>query len=334
VPAIAPWISPIPSLEDVTPEDYETLKSAAMQKLAAGPKIALALSTGDAFVPTFYVSSNLPDGALIDIYVEGIPDTLLNQLAFHGKVQATIDKKLGKSGVVHSPDGKPLPRGEYIAYATESAQQPDAVKTQLASVPPVTAKIPPLLPKELKLLVSKSVFLGGLKDATYTSRLKEFHDKLRAKASAELAEIKQLEATLESQLSQTSNKYNQLRGLSRAGKPSFAARKSWTDFNTQWAKLEESLQQSFSKWTDPVLETEYFYGVLYSMTKAAGDAIEKLHLLDADFFNGKTDVKAFDIQRGSAISIAQSAVAALKNKISQAESMTPTPNGMPRREGL
>jgi hypothetical protein len=334
VPAISPWVSPIPSLEDVAPAEYETLKGAAMQKASDGPKIAIALSNADIFTPAFYVSSNLPDGAVIDFYVEGIPDTLLNQLSFHAKTQATIQKKLGKSGGVRFADGKPLPRGEYIVYATESAQQPDAVKGLLASIPPTTAKTSPVLPFGLKLLVSKPFFLGGLKDATYSSRLKEFHDKLRAKAMTELAEVKQFEATLESQLSQTSNKYNQLRGLSRGGKPSFAARKAWNDFNIQWAKLDDSLKQSFVKWTDSALQSDYYYGTLYSMTKAAGDAVERFHALDTDFFNGKTDAKAFDIQRGSAISVAESSVSALKNKIAQAEAMTPTPNGMPRREGL
>jgi hypothetical protein len=334
VPALSKWISPIPSLEDVSPEDYEALKAAALQKLPDGPKLALALSTADIVKPSFYVSSNLPDGAVIDVYVEGIPDSLLNQLSFHGKVQATLDKKLGKTGPVLSPDNKALPRGDYVVYATENPQQPDPIKALLAGIPPVTAKTTAVLPKELKLLISKPVFLGGNKDAIYASRLKEFHDKLRAKATEELAEVKQLEATIESQLNQTTTKYNQLRGLVRGGKPSFAARKAWTDFNAQWSKFEDGIKQGYAKWTDQALATEYFYGMIYSMVKGAGDAVDKLHQLHSDFFSGKTDIKTFEIQRGSAISVAQNAVAALKGKISQAESIAPTPNGMPRREGL
>ena len=112
-----------------------------------------------------------------------------------------------------------MPRGEYAIYATENSQQPDVVKAILAGIPPVTAKAAAALPKELKLLVSKSTFLGGNKDAIYSSRLKDFHDKLRAKATAEIAETKQLAATVESQLAQTTAKYNQLKGLARAGKP-------------------------------------------------------------------------------------------------------------------
>jgi hypothetical protein len=335
VPALAKWISPIPSLEDVTPEDYEALKAAAMQKLAdGGPRIAIALSGADAFKPAFYVATNLPDGTVIDFYVDGIPDTLLNQMAFHAKVKATIDKKLGKSAVVRSDDGKPLPRGEYVVYATEDAAQPATVKPLLAAIPSVTAKVPSGLPLEIKLLVSKTVFLGGLKDATYASRLKEYHDKLRAKATSELADIKQLEATLEGQLAATNGKFVQLKGLVRGGKPTFAARKSWNDFNANWNKLQDTLRQSYSKWTDQELANGYFYGVLFSLTKAAGEAVDRIHQLHADFFAGRVDMKAFEIQRGSAVSVAESAVVALKNKIAQAESLTPTPNGMPRREGL
>jgi hypothetical protein len=332
VPAIRKWVSPIPALDDVAPEEYEDLKQAASQKIEEGPKLAVAVSTADLFAPTFYIASNLPDGAVIDVYVEGVPDTLLNQLSFSGRTQATIDKKLGKSGPVRFADGKPLPRGQYIVYATEGAQQPDAVNALLGGVPPVSAQLPPTLPVGLRLLASKTVFLGGAKDATYESRLKEFHDKLRDKASTELAELKQLSATIEQQLSNTSAKYSQLR--KGAGKPTAAARKGWSDFHGQWAKFEAQLRESYDKWTEQALATDYFYGSLYTLAKSAGDAVAKLHQLQSDFFAGKVDPKTFDIQRGSAVSIAEGAVIALKTKISQAENLAPTPNGMPRREGL
>ena len=334
IPVLTRWISPLPSLEDVTPGDYEALRSAVMQKGPAGPKIAIAISTSDVFAPAFYVSSNLPDGAVIDVYIEGIPDTLLNQLAFHGKAQATLQKKLGKTAPVHFTDGKAMPRGDYVIHATENPQQPDEVKALLANLPPIGVNDTAVLPKVLKLLVSKPAFLGGNKDAIYFSRLKEFHDKLRAKATTEITEIKQLAATLEGQLTQTTEKYSQLKGLVRGGKPSFAAHKAWTVFNDQWSMLDGQLQQSYAKWTEPVLETEYFYGVLYSMTKAAGEAIGKLHQLHGAFFNGKTDIKTIEIQRGGSISIAENAVSALKNKIIQVENLGPTANGMPRRDGL
>jgi hypothetical protein len=334
IPALGKWVSPIPALEDVTPEDYDELKQAAMQRLDKGPRIAISVSTADLFAPSFYVASNLPDGTVIDVYLEGSPDTLLNQLSFSGKTQATIDKKLGVSGKVRFGEGKPLPRGEYVAYATEGAQQPDAVHAILGSVPPVAAKVPAALPVGLRLLASKPMFLGGVKDTTYASRLKEFHDKLREKATAELAETKQLSITIESQLTASSAKFAQLRKLVRGAKIPPAARKGWHEFNTQWSKLEQELRTSYDKWTDEALASEYFYGMLYSLTKAAGDAVGKLHQMQTDFFEGKVDPKAFEIQRGSAVSVAESAVVALKNKISQAENLAPTPNGMPRREGL
>jgi hypothetical protein len=334
VPALRKWVSPIPPLDDVSPEDYETLKQAAFPKLEEGAKLAVAVSTSDPTRPVFYVASNLPDGAVIDIYVEGVPDTLLNQLSFSGRTQATIEKKLGKSGQVKFADGKPLPRGEYTVYATEAAEQPDAARAALADVPPAAAKLPASLPVGQRLVASQSLFLGGVKDATYSARLKEFHDKLREKSAAELAEVKQLASTLEGQLASTSAKYEQLRKLSRSGKPSAAAKKGWNEFNPQWAQLDAQLRESFGKWTDQALATEYFYGILYAMTKSAGDAVEKLHQLQGDYFGGKTDPKAFEIQRGSALSVAQSALAELRSKITQAENLAPTPNGMPRREGL
>jgi hypothetical protein len=334
-PSLGKWISPIPALDDVTPEEYENLKAAAMQRLdAGGPKLAIALSSADMLTPQFYISSNLPDGAGVDVYVEGISDTLLNQLSFTAKVQATIQKKLGKTAVVRFADGKPLPRGEYVIYATEAAEQSDAAKAALANVPASTAKTSSLLPHGLKLLVSKTYFLGGKKDTNSDSRLKEFHDKLRAKATAEIAEAKQFAMTLENQLGTSVAKFTQLRAGARKGKLSPAGRKSWNDFNKQWGSLNEQLRQSYAKWTPEALEKDYFYPALYLLTQQTGQTIEQVHQLHQTFFEGKADLKAFDIQLGTAMSGAQNALSTLKSKIDQIEKLAPTPNGMPRREGL
>ncbi|MCM2323623.1 MAG: DUF4339 domain-containing protein, partial [Oligoflexia bacterium] len=97
-PFLARWISPIPALQDVSPEDYAELRKAAGASLEReGPRAAVALSTADPLTPTFYVATNLPDGAIVDVYVEGVPETLLYQLGFSSRVSVTITKKLGIS---------------------------------------------------------------------------------------------------------------------------------------------------------------------------------------------------------------------------------------------
>jgi hypothetical protein len=333
-PALSKWISPIPSIDDVPQLDYEALKAAAIPKLQEGAKLAVALATADPASPSFYVASNLPDGTVLDIYVEGIPDTLLNQLSFNTKVAATIDKKLGKSAAIRMPNNAAIPRGDYMVYVTESPNQPEAAKAALANIPPVTAKVPPALPRGLKLLVSKPYFLGGAKDAQYEARLKDFHNKLNAKATNELMEIKQFASTLASRLEATVANFTKLRAGAKKGKFTPQQHKSWSDFHNGWEQTESAFKESYAKWTPQALATDYFYGVLYDLTQKAGKAITDVHKLQADAVDGKIDPKALDIQLGTTMSGAQSALAALKSKLEQADKLTPTPNGMPRREGL
>ncbi len=333
-PALGKWISPIPALEDVSPEEYDALKAAANQKLEAGPpKLAIALSTTDPLAPSFYIAADLPDGAVVDIYVEGIPDTLLNQLSFESKTRATLTKKLGKSSVIKFPDGKPLPKGEFIVYATEATEQLATVKKVLDPIPPILAKAPAAMPRGFKLLSSKTYFLGGPKDAMYTSRLKDFHDKLREKAQSELNEVKQFATTLEGRLTETTTLFAKVKSQAKKGKLPPLAKKSWSDFHGKWHELSSQLNDTFSKWT-PEAVNDFFYGVLYQLTQSAGTAIEQVHTIQDEFVSGKSSPQAFDIQLGTVVSGAQTALAALKAKIEQAEKIAPTPNGMPRREGL
>ncbi|MGK5081978.1 DUF4339 domain-containing protein [Bdellovibrionota bacterium FG-1] len=332
-PSLSQWISPLPMLEDVTTEDYQNLRNVASAQLeTAGPKLAVALSTADILAPSFYLATNLPDGTLIDVWVEGIPDTLLNQPSLSTKVQATITKKLGKTAAVRAADGKPLPRGEYIIYITEAAQQPPSTQAVLSKLPPVIAKVPANLPKGLKILVSKAVFLGGSKDGIYLSRLKEYHDKLHAKATTELTEIKQFATTLEGQLANDVEKFAQWRAGSKNGRISPAARKGWGGFTHQWIELQTQLKASYEKWTPQILQTEYFYGELYDLTRQAALAVEAVHALHDTFFSGKADLRALDIQLGTTVSGAQTALSVLKNKLETNEKLAPTPNGMPRKE--
>jgi hypothetical protein len=343
VPALSKWISPIPSLRDVDPADYEELRQAAATPLEReGARVAVALSNADLAAPAFYVAGNLPDGATFDVTIEGTPDTLLNQLAVVAQGKATLTRKMGRSEPLRF-NGQALPRGQYTVYATESeqGQSPEAQAT-LAAVPPVSAQVPAALPRGLKLLVSKRYFLGGAKDATYEARLKEYHDKLREKAQTELAEVKQFGSTLEAQLQQTEQGFRQANAKRSRGKPTPAARKGWNGFHGGWAKLQAQLQASWEKWpaaTDSVeaqkkFNDEVFYGPLYRAVRSLGESVSKLHELQHSLMEGKADARAAEIQLPTLVSECQTALAAAKAKVDQAEKLAPTANGMPRREGL
>ena len=331
VPALGNWVSPLPALEDVSPEEYKELRAAAMANInEAGPRIAVARSSADPTSPAFYVASNLPEGAVIDLFIEGAPETLLNQLSFSTRTQVVISKKFGKSVAVKYPDGKSIPRGQYTLYAVEGESQPGAVAAVLSKLQPATAKVAPSVTKGFKLLVTREYFLGGNKDATYQARLKEYHDKLREKAQLELAELKQFAATLESNFQNTQSRYSVISRQKNAA----VRKKQWSEFHSQWKPFSEQFMQFFTNKPASTLATDFFYGSVYQSVDQVFHAIQDVHTVQNNFLLGQGDKNSIDIQLGQSIAVAGGSLAALKAKIEQIEKMQPGPDGLPRKDGL
>ncbi len=299
------WVSPIPQMNDVTPEEFAELKLAAGARLEkVGPKYALALSQADPLSPTFYVGTNLVDGTHLSLVITGIPDTLLNQLSFSAVALVSISKKIGKTGIIRFADGRAIPRGEY--------------RIDLKS------------PETPEILMTKRYFLAGKKDAVYLDRLKDFHEKLRARSLSEVNEAKQFMLTLFSQVQATQEKFKAI----RKGKLDARQRASWEEFHNEWLKIEGELDQIFQKWTPEALENEYYYGVLFRLIQEAGQAVDRLHGIQQGYFNGIQDPVAFEVQFKNDTRLAGEALEKLKTKISQVEKLPPTPSGMPQRESL
>ncbi len=331
VPALGTWISPIPALEDVSVEEYKELRAAAMAGLENGaPKIAVAHSTADPTSPAFYVASNLPEGAVIDLFIEGTPESLLNQLSFSTRTQVVISKKFGKSVAVKYPDGKSIPRGKYTIYAVEGETQPAAVAAILSKLQPATAKVAPSVTKGFKLLATREYFLGGNKDANYLARLKEYHDKIREKAQLELAELKQFAVTLESNFHSTQTNYA---SISKQKNPALR-KKQWIGFHTQWKSFAEQFVLFFANKPASTLATDFFYGTVYQAVDQVFHAIQDVHSVQNNFILGQGDKNTIDIQLGQSIAVAGGSLAALKAKIEQIEKMQPGPGGLPRKDGL
>ncbi len=330
-PTVGAWISPLPNLNDVTPDEYDALKFAAIEAPGkTGPRIAIALSKADPLSPIFYVSSNLPDGVKFQIWVTGVSDTLLNHLSFNTQVEVTLNQRLGISNSIRFTDGKPVPKGEYLIYLTPSQNQAPEIQALLANSPPVPQKLSNDLPKDIKILAFKTYFLGGVRDAAYTARLKEYHDKLRLKASEEIKEVSQFLNTLESQLNSSTTKF----AFIKKAKMNAKQRQAWESFHTEWMKFQGQLDLIFQKWTPESIHNDYFYETLYLMTQQVGQSVVKVHEMHHAFLNGGVDPKTFEIQIGEASSTAQTAISQLRSKISQALALPLSPNGMPNREGL
>jgi GYF domain 2 len=333
VPILGQWISPLPALDDVSKEEYEQLKAAANGNLnGTGPQLGMALSQADLFSPSFYLATNLPDGATFAVYVDGIPDTLLNQLSFSAVGQATVTKHLAKVDQLKSADGKAFPRGKFTVYIIAPDSQPPAVKPFISRFMAINAQSLPFpLPQNSRVVMTKGYFLGGPRDATYTTRLKEFHDKITARAQAELVECKQFTSLLEAQLTGTNTKFA---ALKRGKRVSAGQKKTWGDFHKQWSTLSDQIGQAFAKMTPETLHNDYFYGSIYLASQQASQAAARLHDIQNTFFTTNSDPKSFDIQLGEAASVAQSALNELKAKIDRIEKLPPNPNGMPVRDSL
>lgn len=332
-PALGNVLSPVPMLEDVKPEELRELRSAASAPIGRqGPALSVALSSADPANPVFYVASNLPDGARIDIHLDGIGDTLLNQLTSQASLTVTLAGNFAKSAVARLPDGKPLPRGEYHVFAVDSPTQPPEIARLLASRQPMTVSEAAGLPQGVRLMERKSYFLGGPKDQIYASRLKDFHDKVHEKAASELTELKQFSSTLEGQLNTLLAKAEEIRKMKTS--QSALKKKAWTSFDAQWSGLQGQLNQSFQKWTPDKLRTEVFYSELYDQLTRTGHQIEEVHELEGGVVGHSNPEQTEITQLTQATTAAQAAIAQLNAGIDQAEKAPPTPGGLPRKEGL
>lgn len=329
IPFLQNWISPIPALDGVSAPEYSELQTVARVKALPGGAVqfGLAASTADPLAPVFYLVTNTPEQLTVHVYVVGVPDTLLNQVSFTAEYDVRLTKKTGKTPAVRSADGQPIPRGEYGIFVVAGENQPASVRALLATTQGLAIRVPPGVPKDAKLLAYRSVFLGGSRDGVYSTRLKEFHEKLRTKASNETGEIRQFLTTIESQLLSTQTKFKLLR--KRVSGPT---RKQWDDFNTEWMGLQEGMDQTFRKWTPDVLTQDFFHGSLYQLVQQAGLSVQRVHELHHSFFVGVSDPKTFEIQLGEALSSANNILSLLKTKLEHVENLAPTPNGMPRRD--
>ncbi|MEK7690906.1 MAG: DUF4339 domain-containing protein, partial [Bdellovibrionota bacterium] len=338
VPPLQKWISPIAPIDEISQEDYEELKLSARGKVETdGPKISVALSDVDPASPTFYVASNLADGAVFELYIEGNPETLLNHLSFSHRMTATLIKKIGKTGILRFPDGKAAPKGKFTVIIVDAENQPDNVKAQLGSAKVSSIKLPTIVPKNRKAVAVKEVFVGGKADKIYLDRLREFHAKLTEKSVAEIAEVRQILATAESQLASTRTAFTKFQATSAALAPGkvklkpaklkalkAANAKTWQDFHTKWVAFNAQLDEASAKWTPEALRQEFFHGALFNSAKTAIEALKKLHTVQDGFVAGSAPPSSFEVQLGEAQASAEATMTALKTKIESVEKLPPS----------
>lgn len=255
LPIVGEMLSPIPLLDDVSQEDFDELRLAATA--TEGSRSAVVLSQSDPFAPIFYAATHAPDGTELTLRLEGVTDTLLNETQADYTVKTTLIKRFARFDPVRTADGKSIARGTYKVSLINGDQT----------------------------LASKSLFLGGVKDATYLARLKEFHDKVWEKAVTELTELKQFSATLDEQLAITNKSFADVNRRHQRGNP--AAKREWEGLAKKWNALQTQLADTFNQWTPEALKTDYFYGDLRAQVQSLGQQISVLNQLQSNFYVSK-----------------------------------------------
>jgi hypothetical protein len=289
-------VSSLPELPDVAPAEYAELKKVVKAPLSAGPQVAVALSSADPLSPVYYVATNLPDGARFELYVEGVPQTLLSTLNFSGRLDVVTAKHLAKSQPLRYPDGKPIPRGEYTVYVMEAPTgQPDLVYKELLQLQSLPRNLPAHLPQSRRIVYSKRIFFGardGAKDATYQQRLKEFHDGLVAKAKTELTDVSQALATLESQAVTSNATYDRM----KAQKIGPAQKQSWAQMNQTWRPVEEQIVAKYAGLTPERAKADYFHSNLVLELVAVEKILSELHSTHEKLFTTGASAPQLDAQ--------------------------------------
>lgn len=320
------FLSTLPELGDVSPEDYADLKTAAKAPISDGPQVAVALSKADPLSPIFYVATNLPDGARFEIYVEGVPHRLLNTLSYGGKLDVVSSKRLAKSAPLRYPDGKPIPRGEYFVYVMEApVGQPDLVYKELLPLASIARNLPNQLPQDRRLVYSKKIFFGA-KDATYEQRLKEFHEGLVSRAKNEAMELSQAAATLESQALVSNATYDRLRRQPVGPRQ----RQIWNEMNRTWRPVETQIVQKYAGMSPDHIKESFFHANLVGELLAIERILSDLHTAQEKRFTSSAGAAGIDAEAADLRNQFETRKTAWKSAIDRALAASANPEtGLP-----
>jgi hypothetical protein len=333
VPALALLFHLVPTLQDVTPDEQKDLEQARQGGADVTPKIAIALSQNDPNRPFFYVSTNLPDGTKFDVYLVGNSESLLNKLQYSAQYPVQTSKGFGKTEVYSSVGGQPIPKGEYQVVIVDSTEQEETIRAQLLNLPPLkaSAKIPDGVPPNTHFSVVKNYFLGGPRDETYLTRLKQFHEKIRQNSDREFSELKQYSETLTSMYSTLTTEFNK---IYTAKKPPPNLKAAWKKNADVWQQINGQLEQTVQTWSKETIQNEFFYGKVYALVKSAYESTKALFTIENGYIENPQDHATFDIQHGKALSETRDALELLRTKMDLIEKAPKSPSGLPTREGL
>lgn len=293
------FLSGVQIPEDLAPNDAENLRETAGFDLKQGVRIATALPPGDLFTPSFYLSSNAPDGASFVVRLQGKEGTLIGTGSYEKTFTVEINKHIAVTPKFGFEGTKPLPKGQYVLLVYEDDKQGNPEVAKLFSESPTKRNAPGLVPAGKVAFVVDNFFLGGMRDANYETRLKESKEK-NTKAATEAIELKEIALLLEQMANDSAVKYNTVMAISQAP----ARKNAWVQYRASaYAKLSAQVKASFDKLT-PEARAQQALPQLYEKAKTTYELTEQLHRAETEALekNGSRDaVRSFAGQAVKAI---------------------------------
>lgn len=241
-----------------------------------GPQLGIFIAQKESPKPIIYLVSNLPDGAQFNILLEGKPGTLVNRLNFEFPLRPVVlTKHVSKSEVSQEVEGGVIPVGLYSIYAfnTKIDGQPPEVSQWLqgkqVSMNPSWSS---LLPKDRKIMIENTVFLGGQKDSHYHAKLDEYLKERNQKSNEVFSELAQFFETIKSHSAQIVKEFNRINKIGNRNQRT----SQWDKFSGSWHPLVLQFTQTFSTWDEGYFKKIVFYVRLHKMIKETTADLSKL----------------------------------------------------------
>lgn len=307
MPSIFAQRSSIRHLEGITTEERQALEAVSRASLRReGTRASLAVARLDVFAPWFVVASNLPDGTILKLQVEGLSETLIDQFKVSMKTTAVVRDAVARTPVFRQENGAAYPMGQYRVVVS-CADCPGAEQ----------------------LLAQKTFFLGKENDpGEYDRRLADYHSRLRRQAQDELLELRQLSQSLANQLNESDSEFHRVLGMTPA-----ARAKAWREFHGRWNGFQEQLDAAFSHWTPESLEGAYFHSDLFATLRRLGEKVREQHRLRSEYLaQGVPPGRSVEVSRidSSAVEV-RALIRDLLERVRLTSELPAAPSGMPAR---
>jgi hypothetical protein len=240
----------LPVLPDVEPIDYQHLQAAVSQPIdQSGVHLEIVKSTDDLAHPHFYLATNLPDPTAVDVTIKQVAGTAIEPSSAPIVIHLnSFLNHLAKTEKVT------VSEGEYTVTVTGGPS-----KTPFAAA---------------------RFFLGGTRDANYQNALAQARTSRRAKAEAEMRDINQGMA----QLDTFQILLQKLSDLSKSQPINQKVLNAFHEIERTWDEAESNLASRSEFWKPEVLEATVVYPRLLQLGRDSWKDLKATNEIFKKFF--------------------------------------------------